>query len=185
MLLLTGLLAGAPALASGMEAVAVSQVLDASSKVVVTRSTGESLILEYGVGCLSIFGQVGQVVYVNSPGLFAGVGSEIVIPARSQSCRIWNSTSLGTGPATSAPSQSPPVPATPTDGPTGCTTGHWINEVSSNGAVILLEDGTAWSVAGHHQHRTAIWLPVTKVAVCREGLINLRKDQFVSASRMR
>ncbi len=185
MLLLAGLFENAPALASDMEAVAVSQVLDASSKVVVRRSSGESLILEYGVGCLSIFGLVGQVVYVASPGLFAGVGSEIVIPSRSQSCRIWNSTSLGTGPATVSPSQSPPVPAMPLDGPTGCTTGHWINEVSSNGALISLEDGTVWSVAGHHQYRTAIWLPVTKVAVCREGLVNLRNDQFVSASRLR
>jgi hypothetical protein len=43
--------------------------------------------------------------------------------------------------------------------------GHWISEVASDGAVIILEDDSVWSVSGLDQIETALWLPITEITV--------------------
>ena len=64
------------------------------NEVVATRSNGEVWLLDYGVGCLSI-GIGPKTVLVHSGGaFFAGIGSEIIVPDRSQSCRIWSAERL-------------------------------------------------------------------------------------------
>lgn len=52
--------------------------------------------------------------------------------------------------------------ATDYPGPLG---GHWIQEISSNGKFILLEDGSIWEVDDVDQVFTSIWLPVTEVVI--------------------
>ena len=43
--------------------------------------------------------------------------------------------------------------------------GHWIDKVSDNGAIITLEDGSMWDVSTIDQVDTALWLPVTDITV--------------------
>ena len=74
----------------GIEFVTVEKVDDSNYRVIITRANGEVWLLEYGVGCLSLWLLEGRQVIISSPGLFAGVGSQIIIPDRDQSCRIWD-----------------------------------------------------------------------------------------------
>ena len=46
--------------------------------------------------------------------------------------------------------------------------GHWIDEVSSNGAIVTLEDGSMWDIATIDRIDTAIWLPTTDITVMRD-----------------
>jgi hypothetical protein len=50
---------------------------------------------------------------------------------------------------------------------TGVGGGHWISEVSSNGAIITLEDGSLWEVSALDRVDTALWLPTTNITVLR------------------
>ena len=43
--------------------------------------------------------------------------------------------------------------------------GHWIDTVSSDGAIIKLEDGSVWKVSTVGQIDTALWLPVSSITV--------------------
>jgi hypothetical protein len=43
--------------------------------------------------------------------------------------------------------------------------GHWIQNVSSDGAVVTLEDGSLWSIDGADRYMTAIWLVVDDITV--------------------
>ena len=46
--------------------------------------------------------------------------------------------------------------------------GHWVDEVSSNGAIVTLEDGSMWEIVSSDQVDTAIWLPTTDITVMRD-----------------
>jgi len=101
---------------AGVEAVTVQKVMD--DKAIIVRGNAEMFLIEKGVGCLSLWRYEGKRVYVNSPGLFLGVGSSLLIPDAGQECRIWNSESLGSAAAASprTPSRIPP-PAAPSQAP--------------------------------------------------------------------
>jgi hypothetical protein len=45
--------------------------------------------------------------------------------------------------------------------------GHWIDDVSSNGSVITLEDGSTWLVSPLDTVTTSIWLTVDSIKVAR------------------
>jgi hypothetical protein len=47
----------------------------------------------------------------------------------------------------------------------GTGSGHWIQTVSGNGAIVQLEDGSVWSIDSIDQIDTALWLPVTDITV--------------------
>jgi hypothetical protein len=101
---------------AGMESVVVKKAMD--DKAIIVRASGEMYLIEKGVGCLSLWRYEGKRVYINSPGLFSGVGSSLLIPDADQQCRIWNSESLGSESA--KPAYQPPrnpVPAAPPSGP--------------------------------------------------------------------
>lgn len=101
---------------AGVEAVLVKKTMD--DKAIVARANGEIYLIEKGVGCLSWSRYEGKRVYVNSPGLFLGVGSSLLIPDGDQQCRIWNSESLGSE-STTPTYQQPrsPTDASPASGP--------------------------------------------------------------------
>ena len=63
------------------------------------RENGEAWILSKGIGCLSLDFYEGRGILIYSPGLFAGVGSKIILPYRDQQCSIWDAESLGIQPA--------------------------------------------------------------------------------------
>jgi hypothetical protein len=43
--------------------------------------------------------------------------------------------------------------------------GHWIDEVSSSGAIVTLEDGSMWEISSIDRIDTSLWLPVTDITV--------------------
>lgn len=67
------------------------------------------------------------------------------------------------------PQSATPLPAPPstpkTDAYTGVGGGHWINEVSSNGAIVTLEDGSLWEISAADRIDTALWLPAINITV--------------------
>lgn len=81
-----------PSLPTGnLELVYVYKVLDLNNKAIIVRRNGEMYLIEYGIGVLSLPFYEGKNVYIYSPGVFAGVGSKIIIPDRKQEARIWDS----------------------------------------------------------------------------------------------
>jgi hypothetical protein len=62
----------------------------------------------------------------------------------------------------------------------GCEEGHWIDEVLSDGSVIVLEDGARWLVDQVDRVDTALWLPVS---TCRVGPIPPPRSGPMSPSR--
>jgi len=43
--------------------------------------------------------------------------------------------------------------------------GHWISEVSNNGAIVTLEDGSLWNISAVDRVDTALWLAATNITV--------------------
>lgn len=76
---------------ASVEEVYVSKVLDNDDKAIIQRDNGETYLIEKGVGCLSLWSFEGRKIIIQSPGIFLGVGSSIVLPNRNQECRIWDS----------------------------------------------------------------------------------------------
>jgi hypothetical protein len=61
----------------------------------IIRDNSEAWIVEKGVGCLSLDFYEGRRILIYSPGLFAGVGSKIILSDRDQQCKIWDAEYLG------------------------------------------------------------------------------------------
>jgi hypothetical protein len=113
--------------ASEFEAVYLLKVMDYDDKAIIVRSNDGMYLIEYGVGVPSLWLYEGRIVYIYSPGIFAGVGSRIIIPSRDQDARIWDSEYIGlydyyvpTLPAPNSyiqPTPVPPASTPPTTGP--------------------------------------------------------------------
>ena len=73
----------------------------------------------------------------------------------------------------------------PRSGRSPCESGHWIEEVSSDGKLVKLEDGSLWEVDDVDTVTTSIWLPVSEVVVCGTTMINTDDDESVSVSPLR
>ena len=67
----------------------VLKVMDRDNKAIIQRRNGESYLIEYGVGVISIWRYEGKAVLIHSPGLFCGVGSSINLPDDNQKAPIW------------------------------------------------------------------------------------------------
>lgn len=74
----------------------VQKVID--DKAILIRSDGTTYLIEKGVGCLSLWRYEGKQVLIDSPGLFLGVGSRLLIPDADQECRIWSAEEIETIP---------------------------------------------------------------------------------------
>ena len=77
------------------EAVLLLKVMDSDSKAIIERKNGEQYLIEYGVGVISIWRYEGKAVLIQSPGIFLGIGSSIILPNDDQKARIWDSKLLG------------------------------------------------------------------------------------------
>ena len=66
-----------------------------------------------------------------------------------------------------------------------CESGHWIEEISGDGSVVLLEDGSVWLVDEIDSVYSAIWLVTDDVIACAGKLINTDQGEAVQARRVR
>lgn len=65
-----------------------------------------------------------------------------------------------------------------------CEDGHWIKEVSSNGAIVILEDGSVWEINSTDRIDSQLWLSTENVVACDDKLINTDEDEVVEASKL-
>ncbi len=70
-------------------------------------------------------------------------------------------------------------------GRSGCEAGHWIQEVSGNGKIVTLEDGSILEVDAVDTITSAIWLPISKVVLCGSTLIKTDDDESVSVTPLK
>lgn len=66
-----------------------------------------------------------------------------------------------------------------------CQDGLWITEVSGDGSLVLLSDGSIWSVDPIDTYISAIWLPTDSVIACNDKLVNSDDREVVSARKIR
>jgi hypothetical protein len=66
----------------------------------------------------------------------------------------------------------------------GCEDGHWIKSVSSDGEIVVLEDGSVWQVDSADAIDSALWLPITNIVACDDKLINTDDGETVEAVRI-
>ena len=66
-----------------------------------------------------------------------------------------------------------------------CDGGHWIDSVTGDGAVLVLEDGSVWGVEAGDQPDVATWTETTGVAVCDGFLMNEDDHETAEAEELR
>lgn len=74
-----------------VESVLLINTIDFSTTAIIQRQSGIKYKIVYGVGIIGLSRYLNRYIYINSPGIFAGVGSEIVLPDTDQKARIWSS----------------------------------------------------------------------------------------------
>lgn len=154
--------------AKAAEWVTVDKVVNDSA--VVSRQDGSSYLIEVGVGCLGLYSKEGTRVLINSPGMFLGIGTQLLIPGRDQSCRVWNSEPIATGSRRSSGNS--------------CES-HWVEKVIDSGKFVTLEDGSLWEIDPVHTIDTMLWLPASDISVCGNELVNTGDGAAVRGRRIR
>jgi len=66
-----------------------------------------------------------------------------------------------------------------------CESGHWIQSVSSDGRIVILEDGSVWEVNPIDRIDSMLWLPTSDIVACEDKLINTDDNESVDARRIR
>lgn len=66
-----------------------------------------------------------------------------------------------------------------------CESGHWVTSVSSDGEIVILEDGSVWEVDTVDAIDSTLWLPTSDIIACDDKLINTDDNEIVSAHRIR
>ena len=77
---------------SDTEEVSILKVWD-FDKYFILRDNGQTYLIWGLIGCFLLL--PGDTVLIHSPGLFAGIGSELIIPDEDEECNIWNSEYIG------------------------------------------------------------------------------------------
>jgi hypothetical protein len=87
---------------AGAEYVTLVKVLANDDQGIIERRNGERWLIEKGVGALSSWRFEGKQTIINSPGLFCGVGSKVILPDVDQQARIWSAEQIDAGGAAPA-----------------------------------------------------------------------------------
>jgi len=66
-----------------------------------------------------------------------------------------------------------------------CEAGHWIENVSDDGRVVVLEDGSVWLVDDVDTVFSMTWVDAEDIVACQGKLINLDENEAVDARRVR
>jgi len=165
---------------AGTEYVYVQKTMD--NQAIIVRKNGDAYLIEKGVGCLSLWRYEDKVVLINSPGIFLGVGSELLIPSLNQKCRIWDSEYLGSIKTPISPPSAKPKKTIPKG---DCTEKHWIQSKSDEGSIIILENGSVWEVDAVDRVNSMLWLSTEDVIICNGKMINLSNGEKVDVIRLR
>jgi hypothetical protein len=165
---------------AGAEYVFVQKAMD-DNAIIITHN-GDAYLIEKGVGCLSLWRYEGKSVLINSPGIFLGTGSELLILDLGQKCRVWNPEYLGSVKEGSYPPTCTPKKSISQD---DCTNKHWIQSKSNGGSIIILGDMSIWEVNAVDRVDSMLWLPTENVIVCRGRMINLRNGKKVEVIRLK
>jgi hypothetical protein len=101
---------------AGAESVLLVKVLQDDDKLIIQRRNGDRWMITKGIGALSTYRYEGRMVIINSPGLFCGIGSSLVLVDEGQEARIWDAEEIGSGGALpSVPLPSVPLPSSAAD----------------------------------------------------------------------
>lgn len=74
----------------------VDAVIDSRDEIIVEDSYGEKYIVEYGIGCLSMWRYEGKYVEIDIGGAFLdGIGDTIYLFDSSDECRVWDAQEIG------------------------------------------------------------------------------------------
>ncbi|MEM5871920.1 MAG: hypothetical protein QW051_03540 [Candidatus Aenigmatarchaeota archaeon] len=165
---------------TGVEYVYVYKVMD--NRAIIVRKNGDIYLIEKGIGCLSLWRYEGKMVLIKSPGIFLGIGSELLIPELNQKCRILNSEYLGSIGSFNSPLFTEPEMVTPED---DCDEKHWIRYKSDDGSIIILEDGSVWEVNPIDRIYSILWLPTDDVIICNGKMINLDNGEKVNVKKLK
>ncbi|GIW66108.1 MAG: hypothetical protein KatS3mg095_0006 [Candidatus Parcubacteria bacterium] len=69
----------------------VKKVLDSEDKIIVEDEYGDQYLVEYGLGCLSMWRYEGEYIYIDVGGAFLdGIGDRIYLLDSDQDCRVWD-----------------------------------------------------------------------------------------------
>ena len=66
-----------------------------------------------------------------------------------------------------------------------CEDGHWVDSVTDNGEIVILEDHSIWQVDAGDQVDTQLWLPTTEIVACDGMLINTEDNEKAYATRIK
>jgi hypothetical protein len=110
-LLLVILLSPSATAFAGAESVILVKVMKDDNKLIIQRRNGDQWMITKGVGALSTYRYEGRMVIINSPGIFCGAGSTLLLVDDGQEARIWDAEFLGSG-GGAAPGPSVVMPVT-------------------------------------------------------------------------
>ena len=66
-----------------------------------------------------------------------------------------------------------------------CEDGHWVENVTDDGKIVILEDGSVWLIDPVDRVDTALWLPTSDIVACSDKLINTDDGEIAAARRIR
>jgi len=92
----------------------VEDIVDSSDKIIVSDTLNQRYLVEYGIGCLSMWRYDNKFIHIDVSGVFLdGIGDTIYLFDSSDECRVWNVDNLDSLSATPIlPNpQPPPTPA--------------------------------------------------------------------------
>ncbi len=196
---------------TGRDQIAVSVGYPYASSAVVVLTIGSQEFRSYGVAESSAFFAAsiqllaalrsGREAIVRSPqgaghgpatDTFSVAGFSAAYEAISREClghtggRTQSPPMRETQPNAAMNAPRPPTVIVPRRSrPFGCEDGLWIDQVASNGAILILSDGSVWRVDPIDTVISSIWLPVDDVLVCGSEIINVDDRERVSARRIR
>ena len=66
-----------------------------------------------------------------------------------------------------------------------CEADHWIDKVSDDGGIVILEDGSVWLIDPVDRATTITWTEIDDVAACVDRLINTDEREVARARQIR
>jgi hypothetical protein len=162
-----------------LEPILIVKEID-DDNIIIARSNGENLLLKKWSPRLSPLSFEGKTFYAEVSPMWV----TIYIPNRNEiKWSIEKNLGLLKGGQAKLPSDGSLSKVYP-----GVGSGHWINQVTSGGAMIILEDGSMWQVSPIDRIKSMLWLPVSEITVLASRgslsyrLLNENKEELVEAS---